>query len=84
MPELVYCLSALTSLICAVLLIRGYCKTRTRLLLWTCVGFVGLALNNIFLILDYLIFPQHDLRVLRDATILIALVPMIYGLISES
>ena len=34
MATLVYALCALTSLACAVLLLRGYLSSRARLLLW--------------------------------------------------
>ena len=37
----VYVLCALTSLGCAVLLVRGYLESRARLLLWSSVSFVG-------------------------------------------
>ena len=49
MIQLVYLLCALTSLACAVLLLRGYFRTRVRLLLWSGLCFVGLALNNALL-----------------------------------
>jgi hypothetical protein len=46
MAETVYILCALTSLACAVLLVRGYRRTPSRLLLLSSFCFVGLALNN--------------------------------------
>ena len=50
MIQLVYVLCALTSIACAVLLLRGYFRTRVRLLLWSGLCFVGLALNNALLV----------------------------------
>ena len=50
MIQLVYVLCALTSLACAILLLRGYFRTRVRLLLWSGLCFAGLALNNALLV----------------------------------
>ena len=61
MAELVYVLCAATSLLCAVLLLRGYLASRTRLLFWASLCFVGLALNNILLFLDLIVLPDIDL-----------------------
>jgi hypothetical protein len=49
MPALVYGLCALTSALCAVLLLRSYFARPARVLLWSSVGFVGLFLNNLLL-----------------------------------
>src|ERR1051326_1415954 len=42
----VYALSLVASLLCAFLLMRAWRLVRTRLLLWTAIGFGFLALNN--------------------------------------
>ena len=47
MAETVYILCALTSVFCAVLLMRSYRRQRTRLLLWSTLCFAGLAINKI-------------------------------------
>lgn len=62
MAETVYGLCALMSVVCAIMLFRGYRATRTQLLLWSslCFGFV--ALNNIFLFFDLVVFPDLDLH----------------------
>ena len=44
MAAAVYVLCALTSLACAVLLLRGFAQRGVRLLLWSGLGFVGLPL----------------------------------------
>ena len=54
MTGIVCVLCALTSLACAVLLLRGYFRTRARLLLWTGLCFAGLFINNMLLIVDSL------------------------------
>jgi len=81
MAEAVYLLCALTSLVCAVLLLRGYRASRTPLLFWSCLCFVGLAVNNVLLFVDLVIVPDYNLRVLRAATALTSLALLIYGLV---
>ncbi|MBL9023570.1 MAG: hypothetical protein JNL21_15350 [Myxococcales bacterium] len=56
-PELIYLLCMLTSLFCAFLLARSYLTSRSRLLLWSTICFVGLALNNALLVADLVLFP---------------------------
>ena len=51
MAVIVYALCSITSLLCAVLLLRGYTNTRVPLLLWSGVCFVGLSLSNFLLLL---------------------------------
>jgi hypothetical protein len=85
MAETVYILCALTSIACAFLLIRSYRRTRTRLLLWSSVCFVGLALNNVLLVLDLVIFyAGPDLAVVRSLTAVLALLSLLVGLIWET
>ena len=48
----IYLLCAVTSLV-AALLLRQYQARRTPLLLWSCIAFFGLALNNIFVFVDF-------------------------------
>ena len=84
MAEAVYVLCALTSIICAVLLFRGFRKSGTRLLFWSAWSFVGLALNNLLLFVDLIIVPTIDLGILRAATALIGLMVLVFGLIWES
>jgi hydrogenase/urease accessory protein HupE len=84
MSELVYLLCALTCLMCAVLLWRGYRSSGARLLLWSTLCFVGLTLNNILLFIDKFALPNVDLLMLRNATALIALLPLLFGLIWDS
>jgi hypothetical protein len=82
--ETVYVLCMLTSLFCAVLLLRSYRHARSRLLLWSVLCFVGLAIANALLVLDLIVFvEQVDLRVLRGAVGLIAGFAVVGGLIWE-
>ena len=84
MAEVVYILCALTSVFCAILLARSYRANRTRLLMWSTLCFVGLAINNILLVVDLaLTVGGPDLSFLRHATALISLSFLLYGLIWE-
>lgn len=84
MVEVVYTLTFLTSAAVAFLLLRGYRRSRARLLLWCGLGFVGLCLNNLMLIVDLVLFPQVDLTVYRAIPLVVGLAVMVYGLIWDS
>jgi hypothetical protein len=58
-------------------------RNRTRLLLWTAVSFVFLAMNNLSLVADMVLFPNAYLLPLRQLTALIAIGVMIYGFVFE-
>jgi len=83
MAAVIYSLCALTSLACAVLLLRGYARTRAKLLFWSGLCFVGLTVNNVVLVLDRFVFLEVDLAPLRLATAVVALALLLYGLIWE-
>ena len=83
MATIIYALCALTSLLCTVLLVRGYQRSRVRLLLWTAVCFAGLALNNVLLFVDLQVVPSVDLSVWRSLPALVGLLALIYGLVWE-
>ncbi|AKF05694.1 DUF5985 family protein [Sandaracinus amylolyticus] len=82
-PVVVYLLCAATSLTCAVLLVRGYRGSRSRLLLWSSICFVSLALNNILLFVDFLLGPNYDLSLWRTVIAAIGMAILVYGLIWE-
>jgi hypothetical protein len=84
MPELVYVLCALTSVVCAGLLLRSYLANRSKLLLWSTLCFIGLAINNIFLFVDLVVVPDIDLRLARSGSAISALVLLTFGLVWES
>lgn len=81
MAEAVYILCALTSLACAVLLLRGYGRTRMRLLLWSGLCFVGLTVSNLVLFVDLVIIPGTDLSLVRSGIALAGVATLLYGLI---
>ena len=84
MAEAVYVLCALTSLACAVLLLRGYARRKTPLLLWSGICFFGFAVNNVLLFLDKVVITEVDLGVLRASSGAAALMFLMYGLVSGS
>ena len=84
MAEAVYVLCALTSVLCATLLLRGYATGHSRLLFWSGLCFCGLALNNGLLFLDLVIVPNVDLSLLRSITGLLSMSVLLYGLVWES
>ncbi len=79
-----YVLCALTSVLCAALLIRSYRASRMRLLLWAALCFSGLAINNVLLVVDRQVVPEIDLSLLRDASGFVAVSVLLFGLIWES
>jgi hypothetical protein len=83
-PTAVYLLCLATSLVGAGLLMRAWRRGRSKLLLWTALSFVFLALNNLFLVADMLLFASLDLRWLRHLTGLAALGVLLYGFIWEA
>lgn len=84
MSEAVYCLCAITSGICAALLIRTYRQTRLGLLLWTSLCFVGFTLNNVLLVVDRLVFPDIDMTMYRTSVALVASLFLLFGLVWEA
>jgi len=84
MAEAVYILCALTSVFCAALLIRGYRAQRTRLLMWSSLCFIGLAISNAILVVDLVLLPQVDLAIPRTIAAAVAMLLLLVGLIWES
>ena len=84
MATLVYSLCALTSLACAVLLLRGYAASRARLLLWSGLCFTGLAANNVLLLIDKRVVPTLDLSLWRSLPALAGVALLLYGLVWET
>jgi hypothetical protein len=83
MALVVYILGMLTSLACALLLLRGYARGRKPLLMWSGLCFAGLAVSNFLVFLDLVIYPEGNLYRARLLTAIIALAMLLYGLIWE-
>ncbi|MFP2932374.1 DUF5985 family protein [Pyxidicoccus sp. 3LG] len=85
MAEAVYILCALTSLACAVLLLRAWKRTLSRLLLWSGLCFAGLAISNMLLFVDLVLLPTTiDLYLPRLLATLASAVILLYGLIWDA
>jgi len=79
----IYILCLLTSLACAWLLYASYRRTRYRLLFWAGSCFAVMTLNNLFLLLDKIVFPNIDFMPARLVSALVATGLLLYGLIYE-
>jgi hypothetical protein len=69
------------SVACAFFLLRGYQRTKVRLLLFAGLGFCGISLNNVLLVLDAMriVDPGNT----RTVPTLLGLIVFIWGLIGE-
>jgi len=81
---IVVLLCLVTSTACAVLLLRGYWRSGVRLLFWGGLCFVGLAINNLLLVIDVRVVPETDLSVWRTLPALLGVAILLYGLIWET
>lgn len=81
LPAAVFILCFLTSSACAFLLLRNYARTAARLLLWSGLCFALLAANNLVVIIDLLILPAVDLRLLRLGFSLAAVSVLLFGFV---
>ncbi|MCP3058980.1 DUF5985 family protein [Myxococcus sp. K38C18041901] len=85
MAEAVYILCALTSIACAVLLLRAWKRSQSRLLLWSGLCFVGMAVSNTLLFIDLVVLPTTiDLYVPRQLATLASASILLYGLIWDA
>jgi hypothetical protein len=85
MAAAVYVLCALTSLACAVLLLRAFRVRGVRLLLWSGLAFIGLTVGNVMLVVDRVVIgPEVDLTLWRSLPVLGGLAVLIYGLVWDA
>ena len=80
-PTTVYLLCFLTSTACALLLLRSYRTGGARLLLWSGLCFLLLAGNNLAVVLDLLVLPDFDFRLLRMLLALSAVSILLFGFV---
>jgi hypothetical protein len=80
-PAAVYLLCFLTSAACALLLVRSYRRSGARLLFWSALCFLFLAANNLVVIVDLLLIPDIDFRLVRHGLALAALGVLLFGFI---
>lgn len=82
--SVVHVLCAVTSLVCAILLWRGYRASGARLLKWSGFCFMGLFLNNLLLVIDTHTMLALDLALIRTVPALVGVGCIIYGLVWDS
>lgn len=83
MAPVVYMLGTLVTLACGILLLRGYVSGRKRLLLWSGLCFLALAVSNLLVFVDLVILPDVDLYRWRLLFAAIAMLLLLFGLIWE-
>jgi hypothetical protein len=81
--QFAYVLCALVSLLCAVLLLRGYFQGRHRLLLWSGLCFTGLTFANALIFVDLDVLPSVDLYPLRLTISAVSVLILLFGLTWE-
>jgi Family of unknown function (DUF5985) len=81
MAAAVYILGVIVTLCCAVLLGRAYSRVKNRLLLWCTICFAGLAVSNLLVFVDLVVFPEVSLYRWRLVTAAIAMCVLVFGLI---
>jgi hypothetical protein len=84
MAIVVYVFCAIASLCCALLLNRGYRRSRQRLLYWGGLCFFLLFLANVLLFVDLVVFPDIDLQAWRSGIGLFGLCLLLYGMVFQS
>jgi len=80
-PTLVYSLCFATSAACALLLARSFLKARSRMLFWSALCFALLAVVNLVVIFDLVIYPAVNLKPLRLWLTLLAICVLLFGFI---
>jgi Family of unknown function (DUF5985) len=84
MATAVYFLCAVTSALCALLLIREYFRHHSRLLLWSSLSFTALAVSNAVVFTDFVVYPDLDLSLLRLGAACLAVALLLFGLVWEA
>jgi len=85
MAPIVYILGTLITLLCTILLLRGYLRGRQKLLLWSGLCFAGLTVSNMLVFVDLVVFPTAvDLHLWRLSTAAAGMLVLLFGLIWHS
>src|SRR6186997_2140627 len=77
--ETIYLLCAATSVVAAWMLLRYYLVRSTPLLLWSCIGFMGLAANSALVFVDLVLFREIDLSLPRTLAGAAGMMALVYG-----
>ena len=83
MGPVIYLLCAAAAATCAYLLLQAYRRDGFRLLLWSGLCFVALAISNVVLFID-LVVVETDLSLVRSSIGLVGVATLLYGLIWDA
>ena len=84
MEGTVYLLCAATALVCGVLLVRAFYRTRTRFLLWCGLCFLVLFAENVLMFVDDVLVPEVHLVLFRRALALAGVTVLLFGLVWDT
>jgi len=79
----IYALGALTTILCATVLLIRHVRVKHRLLLFSGLCFAGLAISNVLIFVDLVLVPDIDLHPLRIVMSIGAMSLLLYALIWE-
>ena len=79
----VYMLCFLTCFAAMLLLLQSFRRNGSRLLLWSVLAFIALAINNLILFVDIVLLPDISLLPLRELTAFAGVAILLYGFIWE-
>lgn len=83
MGNLVNILGACTAIACATLLLLAYVRVKNKLLLWSGLCFIGLAITNALLYLDLNVLTEINLYTWRLGIAAVSTTMLVVGLIWE-
>jgi hypothetical protein len=81
MPGLVYLLGAAISLASGLLLLRGAATRGGGLLLWSSVCFFGMAVNNVLMYFNFVVFADVNLDIWPHVASLVSVIILNVALI---
>ncbi|MFP5236876.1 MAG: DUF5985 family protein [Acidobacteriota bacterium] len=84
MNSILYVVTALTTLLCAVLLLRAYFRVRRALLLWSGLCFVLLTVSYFLVWADLVLVPDSEWYTARLIPTAAAMALLLVGLVWES
>src|SRR5690349_12613969 len=84
MPGLVYILCAITSLASAFLLWRAARGSASRLLMWSCLCFLGMAVNNVLLFVNAATPEEIQVQTPANIAALASVLVLLVGLIWDA
>jgi hypothetical protein len=81
--SIAYLLCALVSLLCAIMLLRGFLRGRHRMLLWSGLCFGGLTVSNVLVFVDLVELPKVELYPVRLVVSAASVLTLLLGLLWE-